>query len=229
MIAYRPTIEKPNYIHDMNKSTIAIIEDHKAIRDNVSKYISLQDDLRISIEATSVEHFFDQLKNHAVDKPQVLLLDIGLPGMSGLEGIPLILEQLPDLDIIMLTTYEEETKILKALCSGASSYLSKKSSLEEITNTIRIVLGGGSYMSPTIAREIVNHLMGGRVSKAEMLTPRQREIIELLVDGKGYQEISSILFISYETVRSHVKKLYKVLHVNNKAGAIAKYLKGEIQ
>ncbi len=229
MIAHSSNIEKPDYIHDMNKANIAIIEDHKVIRNNVSKYIGLQDDLAVNIEATSVEDFFNQLPKFRDNPPQVLLLDIGLPGMTGLEGIPLILEKLPDLDIIMLTTYEEESKILKALCSGASSYLSKKSSLEEIIKTIRIVLGGGSYMSPSIAREIVNHLMGGRVSKAEMLTPRQREIIELLVDGNSYQEISSLLFISYETVRSHVKKLYKALHVNNKAGAIAKYLKGEIQ
>lgn len=229
MIAQSPILEKPNYLHDMKKATIAIIEDHKVIRNNVSKYIGLQDDLAVNIEATSVEDFFNQLPKFRDNPPQVLLLDIGLPGMTGLEGIPIILEKLPDLDIIMLTTYEEESKILKALCSGASSYLSKKSSLEEIIKTIRIVLGGGSYMSPSIAREIVNHLMGGRVSKAEMLTPRQREIIELLVDGNSYQEISSLLFISYETVRSHVKKLYKALHVNNKAGAIAKYLKGEIQ
>lgn len=229
MIANNPIIEKPNYIHDMNKATIAIIEDHKTIRDNVSKYISFQDDLKVGIEASSVEHFFEQLRKYDGDLPQVLLLDIGLPGISGLEGIPLLLEQLPDLDIIMLTTYEEETKILKAICSGASSYLSKKSSLEEIMQTIRIVLDGGSYMSPSIAREIVNHLMGGRKSKAEMLSPRQKEILIMLVDGKSYQEISEVLFISFETVRSHIKNLYKVLHVNKKSAAIAMYLRGEIQ
>lgn len=229
MIPDNPITKKPNYIHDMKKTTIAIIEDHKTIRDNVSKYVNLQDDLKVGIEASSVEHFFDQLRKHDGNIPQVLLLDIGLPGMSGLEGIPLLLEQLPDLDIIMLTTYEEETKILKAICSGASSYLSKKSSLQEIVNTIRIVLNGGSYMSPSVAREIVVHLMGGRKSKAEMLTARQKEILVMLVDGKSYQEISELLFISFETVRTHIKNLYKVLHVNKKSAAIAMYLKGEIQ
>ena len=94
---------------------------------------------------------------------------------------------------------------------------------------LRIVANGGSYMSPSIAREIVNHLMGGRVSKASILSDRQKEILEKLVDGKSYATISSELFISIETVRSHVKKLYKVLQVNNKTEAITQYMKGYIK
>ena len=129
----------------------------------------------------------------------------------------------------MLTTYEEEDVILKALCSGACSYISKKANLEEIVDALRIVANGGSYMSPSIAREIVNHLMGGRISKATILTDRQREILERLVDGKSYQTIASELFVSVETIRSHIKKMYKVLQVNNKTEAITKYMKGYIQ
>jgi hypothetical protein len=159
----------------------------------------------------------------------ILILDIGLPGLSGLEAIPIILARLPKQDIIMLTTYEEEDVILKALCSGACSYISKKASLEEIVDALRIVANGGSYMSPSVAREIVNHLMGGRISKASILSDRQKEILEKLVDGKSYSTISSELFISIETVRSHVKKLYKVLQVNNKTEAITQYMKGYIK
>jgi DNA-binding NarL/FixJ family response regulator len=159
----------------------------------------------------------------------ILLLDIGLPGMSGLEGLPLLREKLPDLDIIMLTTYEEEDMILKALCSGACSYISKKASLEEIVEAIRIVVKGGSYMSPSVAREIVQHLMGGRVSKATILSERQKQILELLVEGKSYSAIGKDLFISTETVRSHIKNMYRTLEVNNKAEAIAMYLKGHIR
>ena len=130
--------------------------------------------------------------------------------------------------MVILTTYEEEDVILKALCSGACSYISKKASLPEIIDALRIVVNGGSYMSPSIAREIVNHLMEGRVSKATILTDRQKEILEMLVDGKSYGAISQQLFISVETVRSHIKKLYKVLQVNNKTEAITKYMKGHI-
>lgn len=99
----------------------------------------------------------------------------------------MIFKKIPDIEIVMLTTYEEEDMILKALCAGACSYISKKARLEEIVDALRIVAAGGSYMSPSIAREIVNHLMGGRVSKATILSDRQKEILQKMIDGKSYQ------------------------------------------
>lgn len=211
------------------KTRIAIIEDNMVIRDSVSRFIRFHEEFDVVETVGSIESFLHRLQIEPRFKADIILLDIGLPGISGLDGIPKILEKLPEADIIMLTSYEEEDVILKALCTGACSYLSKKASLEEIVDAIRIVVKGGSYMSPSIAREIVKHLMGGRVSKATMLTDRQREILEKLVEGKSYSAIGHELFISVETVRSHVKQLYKVLQVNNKAEAIAKYLKGEIK
>ena len=212
----------------MSKIRVSIIEDNKVIRDNVSKFISFHDDFEIAAVHGSAKTFLESLQIGGV-QTDILLLDIGLPGISGLEAIPLILEKMPDLNIVMLTTYEEEDVIVKALCSGACSYISKKASLEEIVEALRIVAAGGSYMSPSIAREIVNHLMGGRISKATILTDRQREILEKLVDGKSYQTIAAELYVSIETVRSHVKKMYKVLHVNNKTEAITQYMKGYIK
>lgn len=217
-----------DYLMQMHITLVSIIEDHDVIRNHVSKYLGMQSDFEMHIVATSVENFFEAY-NKTKEKSHVLLLDIGLPGKSGLEAIPELLEAMPELEIIMLTTYEEESTILKALCSGASAYLSKKSSLAEIANTVRIVKDGGSYMSPSIAREIVDHLVGGMKSKATILSNRQREILEMMVEGMSYKDISKKLFISLETVRSHIKKMYKVLHVNNKAQAISKYLKGEIK
>lgn len=212
----------------MGTIRVSIIEDNKVIRDNVSKFISFHDDFEIAAVHGSAKTFLESLQIGGV-QTDILLLDIGLPGISGLEAIPLILEKMPELNIVMLTTYEEEDVIVKALCSGACSYISKKASLEEIVEALRIVAAGGSYMSPSIAREIVNHLMGGRISKATILTDRQREILEKLVDGKSYQTIAAELFVSIETVRSHVKKMYKVLHVNNKTEAITQYMKGYIK
>ncbi|MBL0269114.1 MAG: response regulator transcription factor [Chitinophagaceae bacterium] len=212
----------------MGTIRVSIIEDNKVIRDNVSKFISFHDDFEIAAVHGSAKTFLESLQIGGV-QTDILLLDIGLPGISGLEAIPLILEKMPDLNIVMLTTYEEEDVIVKALCSGACSYISKKASLEEIVEALRIVAAGGSYMSPSIAREIVNHLMGGRISKATILTDRQREILEKLVDGKSYQTIAAELYVSIETVRSHVKKMYKVLHVNNKTEAITQYMKGYIK
>jgi DNA-binding NarL/FixJ family response regulator len=208
---------------------ISIIEDNKVIRDNVTKFISFHEEFELGTIHESATAFLDAFIINNPGQTHILLLDIGLPGINGLDAIPLILEKIPDINIVMLTTYEEEDVILKALCSGACSYISKKASLEEIVEALRIVAAGGSYMSPSIAREIVNHLMGGRVSKATILTDRQKEILQKLADGKSYHTIASELFVSVETIRSHVKKMYKVLQVNNKTQAITQYMKGQIK
>lgn len=214
---------------DVDKVIIHIVEDNKVIRDSVSKFISFHEEFSMGEIAISADSFLSstiQVQNESI---HILLLDIGLPGTSGIDAIPMILDKYPELNIVMLTTYEEEDLILKALCSGACSYISKKARLEDIVEALRIVAKGGSYMSPSIAREIVNHLMGGRVSKATILSDRQKEILEKLVDGKSYQTISAELFISVETVRTHVKKMYKLLHVNNKTEAITQYMMGYIK
>jgi DNA-binding NarL/FixJ family response regulator len=213
----------------MEKTSISIIEDNKVIRDNLTKFIGFHEEFELGIIHGSVESFFQALQINPHLTTDILLLDIGLPGMSGLDAIPLLLEKIPQMNIVILTTYEEEDMIVKALCSGACSYISKKASLAEIVDALRIVINGGSYMSPSIAREIVNHLMGGKVSKATILSDRQKQILKMLVDGKSYAAISAELFISVETVRSHIKKMYKVLHVNNKTEAITQYMKGYIK
>ena len=206
-----------------------MIEDDLVIRNTVGKFIQLHEEFELVEVFGSVESFFHKMSIEPRFSFDILLLDIGLPGISGIEGIPKIKEVLPEVDIIMLTTYEEEDVILKAICQGACSYLSKKASLSKIVESIRIVAKGGSYMSPNIAREIVQHLMGGRVSKATILSDRQKEILQGMADGKNIKTIASELYISYETVRTHVKRIYKILQVNNKAAAIAMYLKGEIK
>jgi len=140
----------------VEKVRISIIEDNKVIRNNVSRFISFHEEFELGMLCESATNFLDSFIVNQPDQTHILLLDIGLPGISGLDAIPLILEKIPDLNIVMLTTYEEEDVILKALCSGACSYISKKASLEEIVEALRIVANGGSYMSPSIAREIVN-------------------------------------------------------------------------
>lgn len=205
-----------------------MIEDNKIIRDNITKFIAFHEEFEVVLSVGSAESFFYTVNANANLQLDILLLDIGLPGISGLDALPRLLDWKPDLNVIILSTYEEEDTILRALCSGACSYISKKASLSEIVEAIRIVVSGGSYMSPSIAREIINHLMGGRVSKATILSERQKEILERLVEGRSYQAISEELFISVETVRTHIKKMYKVLHVNNKTEAINLYLKGHI-
>lgn len=225
---------KPSKKSMSSKISVSIVEDNVAIRENVSTYISFSDDITVSNSYGSIESYLDDIIRNPNVVTDILLLDIGLPGKSGLEGLPLILEKQPNLDIVMLTTYEEEDIILKALCLGAVGYISKKSSLAEICEALRIVSNGGSYMSPLIAREIFKHFANSSSTlnpkarvKSNMLSPRQLDILEKLVDGMSYKSIGAELHISVETVKSHIKKLYKVLHVHNKAEAISKYLKGD--
>ncbi|MBK8846533.1 MAG: response regulator transcription factor [Bacteroidetes bacterium] len=202
---------------------ISIIEDTEIISKNLVAYINAQQNMQIVLAANSVDDFFAQAKKENFSS-HILLLDIGLPGISGLDALPTIKTAFPDMDVIMLTIFDEEQIILKSLCSGACSYISKKSPINEITDAIKIVYDGGSYMSPSIAREIVKHLVNTRSTITDNLTERQTEILKKLTERKSYQVIANELFVSVETVRSHVKKLYKVLHVHNKTEAIAKYL-----
>jgi DNA-binding NarL/FixJ family response regulator len=210
------------------KIDIIIIEDDLIIRRNVEKYLSLEDKIGKTLSFGSVESF---LRSHEVQQAtyDILLLDIGLPGMSGLEALVIFKEQYPELDIIMLTAFEDEATVVKALCSGAVAYVSKKSSLEEMVQAIFTVREGGSYMSPLIAREILNYMVRGEVlASPSLLTSRQTEILECLVDGKSYSFIAKELDLSIETIRTHIKRMYKTIHVNNKVEAVAKYLRGEI-
>lgn len=221
---------KENQYKSTNPITrISIIDDNLTIRSYVAKFIGLHSEFEVVKVFGSIESFLYEKDKNPEFTFDILLLDIGLPGISGIEGIPRIKSLLPEVDIIMLTTYEEEDVILKAICAGACSYLSKKASLEEILKTIKVVDKGGSYMSPSIAREIIQYLSGSQVSKATILTKRQKEIIKSLVDGKTYREIANELFLSPETVKCHIKNMYKVLQVNNKAEAITMYLKGNIR
>jgi len=205
-----------------------MIEDDQSISVCVSTYISLHEELEMDGCFISVEAFLKHSQAKIDFRPKILLLDIGLPGMSGIEGIPQIKQLHDDIDIIMLTTYEEEDVILKALCAGACSYLSKSTGLSDIVESIKIVSKGGSYMSPGIAREIVKYLVGGKKSGARCLSPRQNEILHALSEGKSYKNIAKDLYISFETVKTHVKRIYKILEVNNRTSAVSKYLKGEL-
>jgi two-component system, NarL family, response regulator LiaR len=213
----------------LEKTRISIVDDNKVIRDSVMKFIGLHEEFEVGGIHQSAFSFLESFAIQAIDNTHILLLDIGMPRLSGIDAIPLILKKEPEINIVILTTYEEEEIILKALCAGACAYISKRGTMEEIITALRIVAAGGSYMSPSIAREIVNHLMGGKISKATILSDRQKEILQKLVDGKSYQTIAAELFLSVETVRSHIKKMYKVLQVNNKTEAITQYMRGHIK
>jgi DNA-binding NarL/FixJ family response regulator len=210
----------------MNTITLAIIEDDLLIQESLNDFFGVLPKIDCLQLSTSVEDFLIALKT--LEKtPEVILLDINLLGMSGIDGIPHILNELPKVDIIMLTTFEDNDSIYKALCAGACSYLSKKTPLKKIQEAIEVVYEGGSYMSPSIARKIVNSY-APRQSQSAVLTPRQKEIVTGIVDGKSYKMIAEDLFVSLDTVRSHIKNIYKALEINSKAELIKKSYDNEI-
>ncbi len=208
---------------------LAIIEDDPVIRESLEGFLSANTALKIALVAGSVEAFFEQVEK-AVRPPQldVLLLDIGLPGMSGLDAIRHIRQKFPATDIVMLTTFEEEDKIFKALCSGACSYISKRTPLTTIQEAIFTIHRGGSYMSPSIARKVVQHFMPKTRRENDVLSPRQQQIVQGLVDGLSYKLIADKLSISIDTVRDHIKAIYRALEVNSKAEVIRMSLDGAI-
>jgi len=188
----------------------------------------MQKDLECPVAVDSVEEMLTHLEKHTA--PDVILMDIQLPGMSGIKGMEIIKEKYPDVDIIMLTIYHDSHKIFDSLKAGASGYLLKHTSLPEIKEAIEMLLKGGAPMSPQIARKVITHFNEQKPKKNpdSMLTSREQDIVTGLVDGLSYKMIADRYDISIDTVRAHVRNIYKKLHVNSKAEVIAKSFRGEI-
>ncbi|HET8866038.1 MAG TPA: response regulator transcription factor [Gracilimonas sp.] len=209
-------------------AVIGIVEDNKKIRDLIQRYLDMQKELDCPVAVDSVEEMLEYLKEH--QKPDVILMDIQLPGMSGIKGMEIIKTKYPEIEIMMLTVYHDSHKIFDSLKAGASGYLLKHTSLPEIKESIENLLKGGAPMSPQIARKVISHFNEEAPKKNEdsMLTNREQDIVNGLVDGLSYKLIADRYDISIDTVRAHIRNIYKKLHVNSKAEVIAKSLRGEI-
>ena len=214
----------------MKSIKIAIVEDDTIIKESLVSFLAESPGMEISVATTSVEDFLKtfQSKNATNEAIDIVLLDIGLPGMSGLEGIRHIKQLLPKVNIIMFTTYEEEDKIFKALCAGAVAYISKRTPLNKIEEAIHTIYSGGSYMSPSIARKVMEHFKPKEEEK-QLLTARQMQIVNGVVDGLSYKMIADTLLISIDTVRDHIKKIYTALNINSKSELIRKSYEGKLK
>lgn len=209
----------------MESIRISIIEDEPLIRNSLVVLVQEQPDFELLHECPSVESFLAE--SHVVSS-DIVLLDIGLKGgMTGLEGIRLIKQLSAETNIIMLTTFDDSDRIFKALCAGASAYLTKRTPFKKIIEAIYTVYRGGSYMSPVIARKVIDYFAPKQPSEAK-LTPRQQQIVEGVVDGLSYKLIADKLMIGTETVRDHIKKIYRKLEINSKTELIKKRIDGEI-
>ena len=206
--------------------SVAIIEDVKDIREPLFEFLSSQPEFLCEIKAESVEDFF--LKSNNALPPDVILLDIGLPGLSGLGAIQLLKEKWAEVNIIMLTVFDDTEKIFQALRSGAVGYLVKNTPLIKIRDAIIETAKGGAPLSPEIARKVVRFFESPKSKIDSPLTEKEKQIVIRMVDGQSFKMIANELGNTLETIKSHTKNIYRKLYVNSKGEVIAKSLRGEI-
>lgn len=202
---------------------IAIIEDDLELKNLLQKYFNIQPDLKCTTAAESVEEFLTIVE----DAPDVILSDIGLPGMSGIDGLKILKEKFPETEVVMLSVHDDSDSVFNSLCNGASGYLLKNTPIDEIKESINILSSGGSPMSPNIARRVIDYFAPKKKVESP-LSGREKEIVEGLVDGLSYKMIADKLSISIDTVRQHIRNIYRKLNVNCKAEVITKSFRGEI-
>lgn len=198
---------------------VSIVEDDRVIRESLSDLLNDSDGFKCTGSYGDCE---SMLKNIGASRPDVILMDIELPGMSGIEGVKKIREKFSKIEVIMLTVHEDPSLVFKALSAGASGYLDKSASEEKILDSIKEICDGGAPMSYKIAKLIVSSF---QKKQEEILTEREYDVLNQLCKGHSYKEIAHNLFISIGTVRHHIKNIYFKLHVHSKSEAVAKALK----
>jgi len=207
--------------------TISVIlyEDSKELRESLSQLIGGTEGFEVKgafANCLNIENETAQLK------PDVILMDIDMPEMNGIEGLKKIREKNPDVNILMLTVFDDNHKVFEAIKAGANGYLLKKIPPSKLLEAIHEAYSGGAPMTPGIARQVLNLIAKPKTENKFNLSKREMEVLQLLVEGYSYKLLAVELNISIETVRSHVKKIYEKLHVNSKGQAVAKAHKDNI-
>ncbi len=207
--------------------TVALAEDEHAIRKGLSLLINGTPGYRCVGAFSSVE---EALRSMGREVPDVLLLDINLPGMPGSEGVRALRERFPSMQVLMLTIYDEEEKIFESICNGACGYLLKRTPPAELLAAIRDVHEGGAPMSPEVARKVVRLFQKTPPPEKldHHLTPHEVQLLGMLADGYSYQGAADRLQVSINTIRDYVRKIYDKLHVHSKTEAVRKALKSGI-
>ena len=200
---------------------ISIVEDDKEIRESLAILIEGTDGFSCVSHYGSVELALDKIET---DAPDVILMDINLPGMTGIEGVKLIKEKMPECEIIMQTISEDDQDVFDSLCAGACGYLKKNTPPVKLLDAITEAVKGGAPMNMDIARLVVNSFKPEQ-AKDNPLTEREKDVLRNLCDGKSYKMIAGDLFVDINTVKFHIRNIYRKLEVNSKGEAIIKAMK----
>lgn len=205
----------------MEKIKVVIVEDDKEMREGLELIVQSHSSLECVATCSSGEVALETIPGAI---PDIVLMDIHLPGISGIECIRQLKPTLPLTQFMMCTVYEDSDNVFDSLCAGAAGYLLKNSPPSKITDSIVDLYQGGSPMSPTIARKVIRKFQppAGSNTEMESLTPREKELLDLLSKGYRYKEIADKLYISFETVRTHIHNIYEKLHVQSRTEALNK-------
>lgn len=204
---------------------VAIVDDEGELREQIAAYVDHAPGFRCVRACASAEEALRWLPQ---DRPDVVLMDINLGAMDGIECVQRLKPQLPETQIVMLTVFEDTERIFRALAAGATGYLLKRLAPPRLLDAIQEVHAGGSPMSAPIARKIVTSFQHPppRPDPAAELSPREREVLEGLAEGRAYKEIADKLGVSIHTVRNYIRRIYEKLHVRSRTEAVAKFLRG---
>jgi len=204
--------------------SVSIVEDNDKLRETLARVLDRADGFRCVSQYASAE---DALKDLPQVKPDVVLMDINLPGMNGVECVRQLKKLLPGIQVMMLTVYEDTENIFNALAAGANGYLLKRTPGRELLEAIQAVHRGGSPMTMHIARKVVQSFQRSAAAEAatENLSEREQQVLDLLSRGLMYKEIADKLNIRYETVHTYIRRIYEKLQVRTRTEAVAKFLR----
>jgi DNA-binding NarL/FixJ family response regulator len=198
------------------KKRVLVIEDDNEIRNSFVLIVNSSQRFAVVNSYSTCE---EAIKHLAHDRPEIILMDIELPGMNGIAGTKIIKDKFPHAEVIMVTVYEDSDLVFEALKAGASGYITKSANYVELLSALEEITKGGAPMSSRVARMVIANF---HVNPVSPLTKRETEILQLISEGKTYTQISEQLFISRETSKTHIKNIYSKLQVNKKSEAIAK-------
>lgn len=214
---------------------VCIVEDHVIFRNRLSELLNFFDELKLVFSAESAEQFFDKLERCDTESlPDVVLMDIQLPGLSGIEATFQVKETHPSIDIIMFTVFEDDERIFDSIQVGATGYLLKDTPIDDVVKAIAEVKQGGSPITPIIARRLMSLVKSPMTSSDNReevpfdLSPAEIRILEQVIEGKSNKEIAADVFLSPWTVKTHIKNIYKKMHVNSRAAAVRLALRRNI-
>ncbi len=206
---------------------VAVFDDNRLITDNMKLLFEGSDDFELTGVFSDARNV---LKKVAAARPDVIIMDIKMPDVSGIEAVKMIREKYPTVQVLMQTVFEDEDKVFAAICAGASGYILKGSAPETILEAIAEVYTGGSPMTPSIARKVLSFFHARHQPEPGFydLSKREKDILKCLVDGQSYKMIADTCSISINTVNSHIRKIYEKLHVNSSSEAVALAIKKRI-